>query len=389
MKILILEDELEKLEKIEVVISDIGKDIILEKCNNYADFRGLLDKEKYNLIIVDLLVPALQDSEPIDVTKNMVANIRDQDCLNVHTPVIALTQYSNSADKNYKELNTKNITVIEFLPDERWKSTLSDRVSENVPPLHFDFLIFCALDMEAQAFCKLNYTKDDLKIYNGFEYREIRIDNFKGCIITIPRMGLVNASITITRAIEVLKPRLVTMSGICAGLTGKASIYDVIIPTTCYQHDAGKWAEEGHLAELYPVQIDESLRQAINVKVQKGDFLRKVMKPIKDKIEKEMIPDDQSRVSPNIKMGVTSSGSSVIADHKMHEIIQATHRKLLAFEMENYALFESSRLSTNRPITFAVKCVVDNGNSIKNDRFQDIGSQIAASTVYHLIKGIM
>jgi adenosylhomocysteine nucleosidase len=73
----------------------------------------------------------------------------------------------------------------------------------------------------------------------------------------------------------------------------------------------------------------------------------------------------------------------------MHEIIQATHRKLLAFEMENYALFESSRLSTNRPITFAVKCVVDNGNSIKNDRFQDIGSQIAASTVYHLIKGIM
>ena len=181
MKILILEDELEKLEKIEVVISDIGKDIILEKCNNYADFRGLLDKEKYNLIIVDLLVPALQDSEPIDVTKNMVANIRDQDCLNVHTPVIALTQYSNSADKNYKELNTKNITVIEFLPDERWKSTLSDRVSENVPPLHFDFLIFCALDMEAQAFCKLNYTKDDLKIYNGFEYREIRIDNFPHC----------------------------------------------------------------------------------------------------------------------------------------------------------------------------------------------------------------
>ena len=45
MKILILEDELEKLEKIEAVISDIGKDIILEKCNNYADFRGLLDKE--------------------------------------------------------------------------------------------------------------------------------------------------------------------------------------------------------------------------------------------------------------------------------------------------------------------------------------------------------
>ena len=30
MKILILEDELEKLEKIEAVISDIGKDIILQ-----------------------------------------------------------------------------------------------------------------------------------------------------------------------------------------------------------------------------------------------------------------------------------------------------------------------------------------------------------------------
>ena len=82
-------------------------------------------------------------------------------------------------------------------------------------------------------------------------------------------MGLVDAAITSSRAIEVFQPDLICMSGICAGIKDEVNIYDLVIPDICYQHDSGKWTVEGLTSEPYSVQLDNEvslrLKSIINI----------------------------------------------------------------------------------------------------------------------------
>ncbi|GAX35137.1 hypothetical protein NIES3585_11430 [Nodularia sp. NIES-3585] len=77
-------------------------------------------------------------------------------------------------------------------------------------------------------------------------------------------------------------------------------------------------------------------------------------------------------------------GSAVVADAAMIEEIVLTERKLLALDMESYAVALATSLSTTptkRVEFFIVKSVVDFANSLKGDTHHDYSCYVSAAFV--------
>ncbi len=386
MKILILEDDKVKLEKLTSVVNSLNIDVELTFCEIYSVFSKKIVTHKYDLVVSDLIVPIFPDSkEGADISTRLHEDIRDMECMNFYTPVIAVTKFSDIADQCMSKLNRFDITVITYDEiNDDWKKYFSTKVQSCVPAKSYFFVIVCALEKEAGAYLEAGYVVGDIFIYQSVSCREITINNLKGVIITPQRMGLVNSAITSARVIDLFKPKLICMSGICAGIEGKANIYDVIIPNICYQHDSGKWTSDGFIPESYAVQLESNTSLKINKIIKEKDFINSIKNNVM--LNKTEFADSMTSLDFNVYLAPTSSGSSVVADDEILCQIKNQHRKHTAFEMESYALYEAARLAFNPPIFFSAKSVVDNGNTLKGDEFHRVACLLSAKTVCEIIK---
>lgn len=384
MKVLILEDEAAKMDRIKAEIVEFDPCIDIHTSLTFQSFFREVMNDTFHLIIVDLLVPHFKDTdEPTDLTDQIIDATRDHSCCNFRTPVVALTRFDQKAEENFKELNRKDILVVTFSDENNhWKDVLKDKLLGCLPPLTYDFVIICALQKEAKGFEDAGYNVGGTQIVNGLDCRQLNIGNKLGVIITPPRMGLVACAITTTRAIELFHPRLICMSGICAGIEKKAEIYDVVIPEICHQHDFGKWGSDGFEPEPYSVQINNEIGLRITEILQKADFMTKIKTSVV--CNKSEIPTDKEGLDFRVFMAPTSSGSAVIADLGMNNIIREQHRKMTAFEMESFAVYEAARLSRTQPKFFSAKAVVDDGVN-KSDNYHRVACIISAKVVYELI----
>lgn len=390
MKLLIVEDNENKLRLIKSALDEVNTNISITESNSIVDFVSKINREKFDLVVADLVLPIFNDinEEPKDVTSNLIEKIRDYESKNYKTPVIAITQYSDSAESNFSDLNNHDINVITFKPDSiEWKDAFIRKVESCIPKLIYDFIIICALDKEADAFIEAGYIDATSYVKFGLSCRSITIDGKDGLIIVPPRMGLVNSSIASARAIDLFEPKLICMSGICAGIEGKADIYDIVIPSQCDQHDAGKWTSSGFVPESYAIPLKHETQVIIENIIKHQDFKEAISENVSFK-RSEMI-GESSKLNVKIYTATTSSGSSVIADEAMLNHVTEQHRKKTAFEMESYALYEAARQSTLQPIYFSAKAVVDNGDKNKGDEYHRVAALISAKAVYELIKRLL
>lgn len=387
MKILILEDEAPKFQAIVSVIKDMGCSTQISRVENLNSYISTINREKFDLIIADLMVPLFKDSKDSEnVTVSIIEETRDHACCNFRTPVIVITQFDEAAEESFKGLNQKDIVIITYNEgDTDWKDSLRQKLESSIPEVSYDFIIFCALQKETDAFIELGYVSNASEIIlSSLKCTEIEINSKKGVIVTLSRMGLVSAAITVTKAIEKFKPAIVSMSGICAGIDGKANIYDVIIPSICHQHDSGKWTSDGFVPELYDVPLAHAVEVYIDNIIRQKDFKQFVKSDIV--LSKSEFPAECEKFDFSIKLAPTSSGSAVVADEEMSRVIIEQHRRKTAFEMESYALYEAARVAQNPPIFFSAKAVVDNGTTTKSDSFHRVACLISAKVVYRIIE---
>lgn len=386
MNILILEDDQDKMDAVKAEILDFNDKIVVEMCVNFQEFSQKTQRKKYDLVIVDLLVPLFKDSTGTSDVANLIVDIfQDRECANSLTPVLALTRFDSAAEENFKALNLQDITVVTFTDDGgEWRRILRAKVSSCFPSPTYEFLIVCALPKEARGFQEAGYKVGEATTIQGLNCRELYIGGRLGAIITAPRMGLVNCAIITSRAIDLFKPKLVCMSGICAGIEGKAKIYDVVVSQVCQQHDFGKWGANGYEPEIYNVQIPPKLEQRITELLEKKEFIGAVHAGIV--LARDEFPENQNSLDAKILLAPTSSGSAVVADEEMVKEIKTQHRKMTAFEMESFAVYEAARLASNPPLYFSAKAVVDDGGRNKGDNFHRVACVLSARVVYELIE---
>lgn len=387
MKILVLEDNQEKLDAILNVIKSVDHCIDFSTASTFHRFHKFVEREVYDLIIVDLLAPQFVEStDPIDLTEQIIDSTRDHSCINFRTPVIAVTGFDEIAEENFDGLNGKDITVVTYSPEKHsWGDSLRDKINSCIPPITFPFVIVCALPKEAEGFISAGYRVGPTREIHGLECREISIGGVNGVIVTSPRMGLVNSAIVCTLATELFKPKLLCMSGICAGIEKKAKIYDIVIPDIVHQYDFGKWGDNGFELEPYSVQILPDLRLRLAEILGKSDFKESISNGVS--LNRSEFPDGDEHLSFEIKLAPASSGSAVVSNDDFVSLIKEQHRKMTAFEMESFSVYESARLASVKPYYFSAKCVVDDGGASKGDRFHRVACILSAKVVYELILG--
>jgi len=381
MKILILEDEDGKFLQINELIEMIvpGAEVVRRK--NWFDYASAIAGTKYDLILLDLLVPrSPKDNTVEDHHASLVSTTRDYESKSFRTPAIVLTRHNLNAGDFVHDLNAVDINVIPFNEHGEWKEALKIKLLAAQPEKKFEFVIVCALDKEADAFEALVDTWGPVRTISGLICREVKIGTYRGAIVRAHRMGLVAAAVVTSMAIERFEPRLVCMSGICGGIKNDSEIYDLLITQNCHQHDSGKWTSTGFKSEHYDVQLDVDVHNKLIELCAEDGLMQSLLDDLDPSVKE--VPKGKERVETRLRAdAATSSGSAVIAEDGKTATLVVGQRKLAGFDMEVYSLYEAARHAKNKPAFFAAKAVVDDGGKNKGDQFHRIGCLISARFV--------
>lgn len=385
MKILILEDEDIKFTQIDEFIMEIIPDAKLTRKKNWIDYQNTLPHEKFDLILLDLLVPrSFRDNTIDDHYESLIDTTRDYRSKSFTTPAIVLTQQPLTDQEIIFNLNLVDINVIHFNAHGKWRDALKHKLLAAKPAKKFDVVILCALEKEAQAYEGLTDTWGEVKDISGLVCREVKFGEIEAVIIIPSRMGLVSAAVSASYALDRFQPRLICMSGICGGVLGESEIYDLLVSQSCHQHDAGKYSSSGLKAEHYDVQLEVEVHNKL-IEVASGSLMSTINQGLN--ALKSEIPNNKEKIECKIiTNATTSSGSAVMAEHGKTSSLSVGQRKLSGFDMEVFSLYEAARHARKRTVFFAAKSVVDDGGENKGDKFHRIGCLLSARFIVAAIR---
>lgn len=378
MEILLIEDSKKKADKISKVVEKY-KDIAqfnIQPCSNLACAKKYLYSKLFDLIIFDFYLPiSEQGDHPEDCSLELIKDFSESK--NYETTSLAITEYDLQSMEHIDKFNYHGVTVVQYSEhSEKWEHSLERMVKRVVSKPKLDFLIFCALTKERMAYKSTTADVGDLIKLKGLNCQEMTIGSLKGLCIVPPRMGPVNTAISAAKAIDYFQPKLVAMSGICAGFPGQVGLLDVIIADTVWDYSVGKVTDEGFKSEPYQQQIDSNLKVDLQQMIEDGTVLTRL---------KTQIQPLAAHASFQLQIGPVVSGSAVIASHEKMVEISEQHRKLIGLEMEISALYEAAAQSPSKPLFLAAKSVVDVGDASKDDSIHELACFISAQFIVEAI----
>ena len=378
MHILLIEDQEDKIQVInDFIYENFDKDQCdITEAKSLEEARRQILSSIFDLIIFDIFLPitSADDSYVSDVSVEIINEFSQSQ--NYQTETIAITQYDIKDITNINIFNEAGVTVVHYSNEDlKWKDCLQVKLNRIVDKLKYDFLIFCALNKERTAYLNTDATVGELKKLNGLNCQNIKIGNHNGLCIKPNKMGLVNMAITASKAIEFFQPKIVAMSGICAGVEGEAKLLDLIIGDPCWEYQTGKFKDNEFKQEPYQSPIDQSIRVELDQFCQSDTDL--------SEIKSGLFESDLN--TSRMFLAPVSSGSAVVASAEKMAEIELQHRKMAALEMEMYSLYEAARQSLCKPLYFGVKAVVDLGDTLKNDSVHSPASIISARFVVNFL----
>lgn len=376
MRILAIEDNRAKAKEIESLVFEVEPGATFNQKGDIASAYGELDATVYDLVVLDLMMPLVEGGPAQDAGKELV-RIVSSSRLNRSTRIVALTGYEELYEQQAREFAELGVLLVYFDEyTEGWKKTIRSMLRRVAVLPRCDFVIICALNVEREAFLNTSARLGRRIIENGFDVRRIEIGNFVGSLILLPRAGLVDASVIAATAVERYRPRLVAMSGICAGVRERVAMGQVLVCTVCWEYQMGKHTKQGFQFEPYQSVLPEAVRQHLASLCAAGHIV--------DTIYERELPSGVERCQPVLATMV--SGSAVVADEIFRERIQQQHRKIDAIEMELSGVFRAVHLVDDSVIVVGVKAVSDFADDQKTDSVQAFASNASAHFVVEAVE---
>lgn len=400
MKILIADDQTRRYGRLIEKLTDTGidrKSIEIVPCAN--DARQLLEKHRYDLLILDILLPLWPEQEPeIRHSLDLLTELHEGDDFKKPGHILGITSDKTIAGDALVKFEEWTWLVVEYSEsnDEWINRTIncvgylqknSVIIDLEKPPYLVDLVIVCALEKpELEEVLKLPWNwsssrplDDVVFVHDG--YFEVDGRKITVCATSAPRMGMVSTALRSAAVITLLRPRLLVMCGICAGVRGKANIGDVILADPAWDFQSGKRVRDKDNAQfsISPHQLYPTTSVRTHVEQIRGDKeeLRKIVDRFNDP------PSDMLRVI----IGPLASGSAVLADGEVVNEIRAQHRDLIGVEMEVYGMYAAAYgASKPQPLPFALKAVCDFADPGKNDNYQRYASYTSASVLRLLME---
>lgn len=391
-KVLIVDDNTSKIRAATtVMLSECGlapEDVL--SATDAAQARGLLQAHLFDLLLLDIVLPADAISTPIDKTAiELLIELEQRETLNKPGRIIGFTAFEGLSEVAISSFSERAWTVIKY--DENsddWKPVLKncvDYISSSkkvaAPAAYaYDICIITALlspEMEAVKRLDWNWLADtpiDDSTWASKGSFSVADGSASVVAMSAPRMGLVSAALLSAKAIQNFRPRFLVMCGICAGVQKKTNIGDVLIANPSWNWQSGKHA----VSELGPhfnaaphsLPIPEFIRSRID----QINSDRQLLAAIKSEY-----PAPAPKMELNVRCGPVASGSAVVADADVLEPLLKLDRSMIGLEMEIYGMYAAAvDAGAPRPSAVAFKSVCDFGTKDKDDAHQAYAAHTSA-----------
>lgn len=382
ISVLVVEDEQDKREAICAEISGyFGDEIGLDTSSTFAEATQRILGRRYDLIVIDLMLPRRSGDLAVDVSEEMIDHLANSE-LNRLATVVAISRFEEVVIKRQGAFTKAGIFLIGYAEADDWKACLRVCIQKAAFRTVYDFVIVCGLERERAAFEAVHhpgFVFGDLITTQGLDVRELKIGNLCGACVLAPRMGLVDASITASRALDAFTPKLICMSGICGGFAGETEQGALLVSDVTWEHQVGKWKGKNFEVRSYQEPLNNDVRIALSQMIECDPKLSNLAS---GKFEIQM-PHLEARLCPTV------SGSAVIASAEYAESIAKQHGKVAGIDMEVFGVYRAAALHGRSVICFAAKTVVDLANEEKSDDIQQAGAILSARFVVKAIDSLL
>lgn len=406
VKVLVVDDCADKIREILKVLMASGlnedQDVDVVYCARDAVLR--LEDNDYGLLIVDLYLPIrLSETPRIDGGLYLLREIERRNNIRRPEHIVGLTAHDDAKKAAEPEFNRGLWTVATISPSSsEWKEMIVEKVryllarttsqEQDLVP-ECDVLFVCALR---------NPELSELKKSLGNEWQEVSQPNdatayFKTVVeredgrkLTVmacsaPNMGMTAAATLATKANLKFRPKVVAMTGICAGRQGEINLGECLVASKTWDYGSGKFfgktSDENarFAASPYQIPVDPVVQTATEA-------------VMSDRALLDGIHDRFSGSHPDRRLSLMfapmASGAAVQADSSFFEsIAQHQDRKVAGIDMEAFGVCWAARETFEpRPIFFVCKGVCDFANEEKSDSIQDYCSFVSACVAIEIIK---
>ncbi|TZG25968.1 response regulator [Sphingomonas montanisoli] len=394
MKILVVEDDAEKLRRVTVCLLEVAgitRDMIQDARDANAAKR-LLRTTRYEVLILDINIPAHTDETPDQRSGlDLLSEITERDIFETPAQIVGLTAYEDVFSAVKPRFEADLLQVVQYdASSTAWSDRLKRLVrravvqSEGSNGLHIPNAHVCVVaalaSPELAALLDLPWhwthyevASDPTTYHHGWFMRgEQRKEVFAAAA---PRMGMQASGVLATKMIHTFRPRYLAMIGILAGIRGECELGDVVVADPSWDYGSGKRSSKTGVAAFasapHQIGLDPFLRGKLTRMSQDAALM--------DKIRREWAGERRNSLL-SIKIGPVASGAAVVEDEAFVEEIRSQHRKTLGVEMETYGVFVAGQESPEpQPRVFSMKSVCDFADPEKNDAHQRYAAYTSAS----------
>jgi tetratricopeptide (TPR) repeat protein/nucleoside phosphorylase len=246
----------------------------------------------------------------------------------------------------------------------------------------FDVCIVCALPEETRAFLEMvakysgGKSKEFISQRYGYSCRCVTLHNSKEeplhLHISWPsRYGPQEMTLHLERVLSEYQPRLVLMTGFCAGDSQQVHLGDIVVAERTFTYDNGKYMldEQGrsvHLHNVQTYQLDANILQFLGLFDDWKPFVASLHPPLAVAEQREVV----------CHLKAMASGNAVREDHPFDDIRMPV-LGTVAIDMESAALgLVMSRYPAARWLV--VKGVCDYADGAKNDVYHHYAACVSA-----------
>ena len=224
----------------------------------------------------------------------------------------------------------------------------------------------------------------------------------KAALICIGEMGMAPAAAAASEAINLFRPRMIGMVGMCCGFNGSAcasprKLLDVLVVREVACWEEGKYVSseksgDGQFRNRSKTRlVNDAIRSQVEQVVEQAAAyltprLRRVAASRAYKQLTSEIGLNNFRAVPEVKFSPIVSGSSVVADDDVVSQILDRHPSALGLDMEIVGLHAAvDRCLGKKPSVLAVKGIADFGRADKGNEAQVMASRCATEVFLGII----
>jgi nucleoside phosphorylase len=198
-----------------------------------------------------------------------------------------------------------------------------------------------------------------------------------------PEVGNAASAMTATKASILFRPRIMIMTGICAGI--EADIGDIVVAETSLHYESGKYTEsEGGQAVFlqqpkYQPASPKIIEAIKRFKIDRADAIGAIVG--------EWRGAPTVGKFPEVHIGPVASGAAVIENNSIVEKLVFRDRKLVGLEMESYGMYLTGEHSVSLPCEYIViKGACDKARPPKTNGYQKYAAYLSAMFTYRFLE---